>query len=70
MQTIRVGSLVFRKTHAHSNIKPKISQLFVGPYRTVAVKNNAECKSTANGSVQWFHFDILKLADQYYQCQE
>ncbi|XP_047471352.1 uncharacterized protein LOC125026795 [Penaeus chinensis] len=70
-KTIGVGSLVFRKAHVHGTIRPKLSPLFVGPYRVLAVKNNkAECKSVADGSVQWFHFDILKLTDQYYQCQE
>ncbi|XP_063596236.1 uncharacterized protein LOC134773090 [Penaeus indicus] len=70
-KTIGVGSLVFRKASFHGTIRPKLSPLFVGPYRVVAVKNNkAECKSVADGSVQWFHFDVLKLADQYYQCQD
>lgn len=64
MQSNGISALVFKKNNAHSIVWPKLSLLFVGPNRLVAVKNNiAECKSVADGFLQWLHFGILKLPD-------
>lgn len=62
-KSIGVSTSVLKRNHAHSTIWSKLSLLFVGSYRVTVKHNKAHCKSVADGSVQWLHFDVLKMAD-------
>ena len=67
-EKIQKDSLVFHKMVDRGIIRPKLSEVFEGPFRVESIKDNkAKCRHLATSIIHKFHVDTLKLADKYYQ---